>query len=320
MQNKNTHALDFEKPLFALLNEIHKLEEATDKEKCADLIDGLKKQFYELRERIYSNLTAHQRLQIARHPERPYTLDFVKELGKNWIELHGNRTGADDEAIVGGLLELEPNLTVMIVGNEKGRNIKEKQRRNFGMPQPSGYQKALRLFKHAETFGMPIITLIDTPGAYPGLEAEATGQSGAIAKNIQEMANLKVPVVAVITGEGGSGGALALGVANKVLMLENAVYSVISPEGCAAILWRTREKSSEAANALKITAKELVELGLIDEIIPEASGGAHTDYAQTATNLKIVLKKHLQILQKLSPEQLSQERILKFRNYGIFTQ
>jgi acetyl-CoA carboxylase carboxyl transferase subunit alpha len=318
-KNLSTFVLDFEKPLVALLSEINKLEESSV-DGCDDLIDGLKKQFYELRERIYTNLNSHQRLQIARHPERPYTLDLVKTLGTNWIELHGNRQGQDDAAIVGGLLELEPGLTVVIVGTEKGRGIKEKQKRNFGMPQPSGYQKALRLFKHAETFDLPIITLIDTPGAYPGLEAEATGQSGAIAKNIQEMAGLKVPVIAVITGEGGSGGALALAVANRVLMLENSVYSVISPEGCAAILWRTRDKSPDAANSLKITASELLNLKLVDEIIPEAPGGAHSNYIQTSLNLKQALLRNIKALQALSADELSRDRLQKFRNYGAFSE
>ena len=314
-KSNSSFVLDFEKPLITLLQEIDKLEQSSSKDERQEVklsINGLKEQFFELRERIYSNLEPHQRLQIARHPERPYTLDFVKDLGTNWIELHGDRSGHDDGAIVGGLLELEPGLTVVVVGNEKGRGIKEKQRCNFGMPQPSGYKKALRLFKHAENFGLPIITLIDTPGAYPGLEAEANGQSGAIAVNIQEMTNLKVPVIAIITGEGGSGGALALAVANRVLMLEHAVYSVISPEGCAAILWRTREKSADAANALKITSNDLLNLKLIDEIIPEAQGGAHNNYSQTSANIKKSILSHLGILLKMSPEELKEEKMNKF--------
>jgi acetyl-CoA carboxylase carboxyl transferase subunit alpha len=322
-KSNSSFVLDFEKPLITLLQEIDKLEQSSSKDERQEVklsINGLKEQFFELRERIYSNLEPHQRLQIARHPERPYTLDFVKDLGTNWIELHGDRSGHDDGAIVGGLLELEPGLTVVVVGNEKGRGIKEKQRCNFGMPQPSGYKKALRLFKHAENFGLPIITLIDTPGAYPGLEAEANGQSGAIAVNIQEMTNLKVPVIAIITGEGGSGGALALAVANRVLMLEHAVYSVISPEGCAAILWRTREKSADAANALKITSNDLLNLKLIDEIIPEAQGGAHNNYSQTSANIKKSILSHLGILLKMSPEELKEEKVNKFRNYGAFSE
>ncbi|MFN5539681.1 MAG: acetyl-CoA carboxylase carboxyltransferase subunit alpha [Candidatus Melainabacteria bacterium] len=322
-KSNSSFVLDFEKPLITLLQEIDKLEQSSSKDERQEVklsINGLKEQFFELRERIYSNLEPHQRLQIARHPERPYTLDFVKDLGTNWIELHGDRSGHDDGAIVGGLLELEPGLTVVVVGNEKGRGIKEKQRCNFGMPQPSGYKKALRLFKHAENFGLPIITLIDTPGAYPGLEAEANGQSGAIAVNIQEMTNLKVPVIAIITGEGGSGGALALAVANRVLMLEHAVYSVISPEGCAAILWRTREKSADAANALKITSNDLLNLKLIDEIIPEAQGGAHNNYSQTSANIKKSILSHLGILLKMSPEELKEEKMNKFRNYGAFSE
>ncbi|MDX1919139.1 MAG: acetyl-CoA carboxylase carboxyltransferase subunit alpha [Candidatus Caenarcaniphilales bacterium] len=316
---KNTnYVLDFEKPLEDLLSKIYELENS-EVTGCEDIIERMKKEFQELKDRIYENLEPHQRLQIARHPDRPYTLDYVKEMGKNWIELHGDRCGYEDKAIVGGLLELNNGQTVVVVGTEKGRGIKEKQKRNFGMPQPGGYSKAKRLFKHAEDFGLPIITLIDTPGAYPGLEAEARGQSRAIADNIQYMSELKVPVIAVITGEGGSGGALALGVANRVLMLEHSVYSVISPEGCAAILWRTRDKASEAAKALKITAKDLLSLGLIDEIIAEPQGGAHTDKTSITNSVKEAVEKSLQELMKLNGEELKKQRKEKFRNYGAYT-
>ncbi|MDJ0625151.1 MAG: acetyl-CoA carboxylase carboxyltransferase subunit alpha [Candidatus Caenarcaniphilales bacterium] len=317
MKKNSNFVLEFEKPLGSLLEKIDELEES-NVEGCEDVIERLKKEFKELKERIYTNLQPHQRLQIARHPDRPYSLDYVKELGTNWIELHGDRSGSDDGAIVGGLLELTEGQTVVVVGNEKGRGIKEKQKRNFGMPQPWGYEKAMRLFKHAETFNLPIITLIDTPGAYPGLEAEAKGQSIAIARSIQLMSTLKVPIIAVITGEGGSGGALALGVANRVLMLEHSVYSVISPEGCAAILWRTREKSSEAATALRITAKELLDLGLIDEIITEPSGGAHKNYQSSATNIKESILRHLNQLKGFSLEELQEDRMKKFRHFGAF--
>ncbi len=312
------YSLDFEEPLLKLAKQINELEQNAVNEECRNSIANLKQEFRKLKEKTYLNLAPHQKLQIARHPLRPYTLDYVKYLGTNWIELHGDRMGKDDSAIVGGLLELEENRTVMIVGTEKGKNIKEKQKRNFGMPQPWGYRKALRLFKHAETFSLPIITLVDTPGAYPGLEAEAQAQSIAIAENLQAMSNLTVPIIAIITGEGGSGGALALSVANKVIMLEHAVYSVISPEGCAAILWRTRDKSAEAANNLKITAQELLELGLIDEIIKEAVGGAHKNLEKTSEFLKQSILKNLNELEALTKEDLVKQRQEKFRNYGAF--
>lgn len=315
--NKSNYVLELEKPLMGLLKQINELENSTG-ESCDKEISKLRKVFFELRERIYSNLDAYQKLQIARHPERPYTLDFAKLIGESWVELHGDRAGNDDGAIVGGLLELQPGLTVVLVGNEKGRGIKEKQKRNFGMPQPSGYAKALRLFQHANNFSLPIITLIDTPGAYPGLEAEAHGQSRAIAYNIQQMAGLTVPVITVITGEGGSGGALAAAVANRILMLEHAVYSVISPEGCAAILWRTRDKAQLAANALKICANDLLGLGLIDDIIAEPHGGAHNNKEEAANSLKQALIKHLKELMGKSPEELKEERIKKFRGFGAF--
>jgi acetyl-CoA carboxylase carboxyl transferase subunit alpha len=316
--SKTNYVLELEKPLISLMKQIEELERSSVAGNYDDAIARLKNEFYQLKNRIYANLDAHQKLQIARHPQRPYTLDFVKYLGQNWIELHGDRAGHDDGAIVGGLLELEANLTVLVVGNNKGRDIKEKQKCNFGMPQPTGYAKALRLFRHANNFGFPIITLIDTPGAYPGLEAEALGQSRAIAHNIQEMFNLEVPIISVITGEGGSGGALALAVANKVLMFEHSVYSVISPEGCAAILWRTREKSAEAAKALKITAQDLLELKLIDEIITEPSGGSHNSVEEISANLKKTLLQNLKELMNLKPFELKEKRRDKFRNFGVF--
>ncbi|MDX1917922.1 MAG: acetyl-CoA carboxylase carboxyltransferase subunit alpha [Candidatus Caenarcaniphilales bacterium] len=309
--------LEFEKPLAELESQIIKLEKVAG-EKITDEVDALRNQLQELREKIFSNLDPHQILQLARHPNRPYTLDYVKELGQSWIELHGDRSGFDDHAIVGGLLELEPGLTVMLVGTEKGRGIKEKQLRNFGMPNPSGYKKAQRLFKHAERFGFPILTLIDTPGAYPGLEAEAFGQAGVIAQSIQQMSELEVPILAVITGEGGSGGALALAVADRILMLEYAVYSVISPEGCAAILWRTRERTAKAAKSLRITSRQLKELGLIDQIIPESVGGAHHDLQETGLNLKLSIKSQLKALCQIPIADLVAQRQAKFRSFGAF--
>lgn len=318
MKKESVFLLDFEKPLMTLSSQISELEAIANKDEYKETMESLRKQFIELKKQIYSNLDAPQKLQIARHPSRPYTLEFVKYLGEDWVELHGDRAGADDKAIVGGLLKLTPEQTVMIVGTEKGRGIKDKQKRNFGMPQPWGYRKALRLFKHAEAFNLPIITLVDTPGAYPGLEAEAQGQSIAIAENLQEMSRLKTPVISVITGEGGSGGALALAVANKVLMFEHSVYSVISPEGCAAILWRTREKYAEACSKLRITSDELLKLGLIDEVIKEPLGGAHHDTEKASESLKKALLKNLDELKKLSKEELVKQRMEKFDNYGIF--
>jgi len=313
--------LDFEKPVMSLIREIDSLEKSPQGKNCQELITGLREQLSELKENVYSNLKPEQKLQIARFIDRPYTLDYVQKLGQNWIELHGDRLSGDDKAIVGGLLELEPGLTVVLVGTEKGRGIKGKQEHNFGMPQPWGYRKALRLFQHAQNFSLPILTLIDTPGAYPGLEAEAQGQAAAIAKNLEVMSQLTVPIISVVMGEGGSGGALAIGVANKVFMLEHAVYSVISPEGCAAILWRTRDKSIEAANRLKITSSELKELGLIDEIIPEPKEvlsykGEHFD--KFCASFRETIIHNLKELKKLSPQQLKEQREKKFRNYGFF--
>lgn len=310
--------LDFEKPLIALSKQIAELEEKTLHNGNKKLVNELKDKYEKVKEETYKNLTPAERIKIARHPQRPYALDFIQQISPTWYELHGDRTGKDDEAIVGGLIEIDGQ-TVMAIGTQKGRNIKENQKRNFGMPSPEGYRKALRLFYHAEKFNFPIVTFIDTPGAYPGLEAEAHNQSHAIAMNLRELAGLTVPVIAVVTGEGGSGGALALGVANRVLMLENSVYSVISAEGCAAILWRTKDKASEAASALKITAKDLYDLNIIDEIIPETEGGAHYDHKQTCEDVLSVIKKHLSELKELTPEELKKDRQEKFRRMGVFT-
>ena len=309
--------LDFEKPLIALSKQINELEEKNLNNGNKKIVDDLKKQYEKVRSQIYKNLSPIERVKIARHPQRPYALDYIQSIGSTWIELHGDRTGKDDGAIVGGLIEIDGQ-TVMAIGTQKGRNIKENQERNFGMPSPEGYRKALKLFYHAEKFNFPVITFIDTPGAYPGLEAEAHNQSQAIAMNLRELAGLTVPVIAVVTGEGGSGGALAVGVANRVLMLENSVYSVISAEGCAAILWRTREKSAEAAAALKITAQDLLTLGVIDEIIPEVEGGAHYDPVITSKHLLLSIKNHLKDLQKLSKNEIKRDRQEKIRKLGVF--
>lgn len=310
--------LDFEKPLIALSKQIAELEQKSNLQNGnKKTVGDLKAQYAKVKSQIYKDLSPLDRVKIARHPQRPYALDYIQAISPTWHELHGDRTSKDDGAIVGGLIEIDGQ-TIMAIGTQKGRNIKENQKRNFGMPSPEGYRKALRLFYHAEKFNMPILTFIDTPGAYPGLEAEAHNQSQAIAMNLRELSGLTVPVIAVVTGEGGSGGALAVGVANRILMLENSVYSVISPEGCAAILWRTKDKAQEAANALKITASDLYELRVIDEIIPEVEGGAHYNPKETTENLLTVVRKYLQELNKLSPEELKKDRQEKFRNMGMY--
>ena len=309
--------LDFEKPLLALSKQIAELEQKTIVNGNKKIVDDLRNQYDKVKAQTYRDLSPIDRVKIARHPQRPYPLDYIQLISPTWNELHGDRTGKDDASIVGGLIEIDGQ-TIMVIGTQKGRNIKENQKRNFGMPSPEGYRKALRLFYHAEKFNFPVVTFIDTPGAYPGLEAEAHNQSQAIAMNLRELAGLKVSVIAVITGEGGSGGALAVGVGNRILMLENSVYSVISPEGCSAILWRTKDNAADAAKALKITAKDLYELGIIDEIIPEVEGGAHYDPQKTSENLLITIKKHLTELNKLTPEEIQSDRQEKFRKMGVF--
>ena len=311
--------LDFEKPLKTIADQIKELEKKVRNNGDQILLDKLKTQYTEVENNIFKNISPFDRTKIARHPQRPYVEDYLDLIcGEGeWIEIHGDRAGSDDEAILCALAQIDGQSFVAI-GTRKGRNIKENQKRNFGMPQPEGYRKAKRLFNYANKFKLPIITFIDTPGAYPGLNAEANGQSIAIAENLKVLAGLEVPVIAAVTGEGGSGGALAIGVANRVLMLDNSVYSVISPEGCAAILWRTRDKAADAAKALKITAKDLKNLNVIDEIVEEPIGGAHKDYETTAENLKASLLTHLNELKELSPEDLKKDRIAKFRNMGVF--
>ena len=266
---------------------------------------------------LYANLKPSQKLQIARHPERPNFLDFVNNMCEDFIEFHGDREGMDDRAIIGGIAKIDGK-PVMIIGTMKGKSTKENLEYNFGMPQPQGYRKALRLFKHASKFNLPIITLIDTPGAYPGISAEETNQGGAIAVNLRDMAKLNVPVIAVITGEGCSGGALGLAVANKVFLLEHAYYTVISPEGCASILYRDASRAADAANALKITAPDLLKLGIIDGEIKEPVGGAHTDAKAMADNLKETILSSLNELSKMSAEELKIDRYNKFRRMGAF--
>jgi acetyl-CoA carboxylase carboxyl transferase subunit alpha len=282
-------------------------------------VQVLEQKLKSMREETYRNLTAMERVQLARHPKRPYTADYIALGFTDFVELHGDRQFRDDEAIIGGWARLDGR-TVMLIGHQKGRDMKENLRRNFGMSHPEGYRKALRLMQQAEKFSHPIITLIDTPGAYPGIGAEERGQAEAIARNLREMSRLRVPVIAVVIGEGGSGGALALGVADRVLMLENAVYSVITPEGCAAILWKSATAKDKAAEAMKLTASDLSELGVIDEVIPEPFGGANTDWQITADVLRETLVRHLVELTGISPEELLRKRWEKYLAMGEWTE
>jgi acetyl-CoA carboxylase carboxyl transferase subunit alpha len=315
--------LEFEQPLSMLAQQIEALEAQLADNQSPDLdadLQRLHEQYDVLRRSLYSNLRGIDHLALARHPQRPYTRDYLQRWDPHWIELHGDRKGADDPAMVVGLVRLSPEVKVVAVGTQKGRTLRERQACNFGSPQPEGYRKALRLFQHAEKFKMPVVTLIDTPGAYPGMEAEEHNQSQAIAYNLFEMSGLTVPVVAVIAGEGGSGGALAIGVANRVLMLEHSVYSVISPEGCASILWRSSDKVADACQAMKMTAREIHQLGVSDEVIAEPLGGAHHDYDATAASVKAALLKHIRELSKLSAAELRQDRMNKYRKLGAFVQ
>ncbi|MCS7258719.1 MAG: acetyl-CoA carboxylase carboxyltransferase subunit alpha [candidate division WOR-3 bacterium] len=311
--------LDFESPIAELEKRVEELSVIAGYE---EEVNKLKSQIEKLKTRIYSNLTPWQKVLLARHPARPYALDYINLITTDFVELSGDRYFADDKAVVGGLAKISVSdskyLSVVIIGTQKGRETKEKIFRNFGMPHPEGYRKALRLMKLAEKFNLPVVTLVDTPGAYPGVGAEERGQAEAIAKNLREMAKLEVPIIAIITGEGGSGGALALAVGNRILMMEYAIYSVISPEGCASILWRDPEKAPEAAEALKLTAQDLYQFGIIDEIIPEPLGGAHHDYHLAAQYIKNSIIKNLSELQNLSPEELVNQRIEKFRSFGIY--
>ncbi|HUF12511.1 MAG TPA: acetyl-CoA carboxylase carboxyltransferase subunit alpha [Longimicrobiales bacterium] len=279
----------------------------------------LEEKIEQLHETSYQGLTPVERVQLARHPQRPYTLDYVITLFSDFVELRGDRAFRDDASIVGGWARLDGR-TLMVIGHQKGRDMKENLRRNFGMPHPEGYRKALRLMQLADKFGRPIVTLIDTPGAYPGIGAEERGQAEAIARNLREMARLRVPIIAVVIGEGGSGGALALGVADRVLMLENSVYSVISPEGCAAILWKTPEARDQAAEALKLTATDLRELAVIDDVVPEPRGGAHEDFEATTTVLAEALRRHLVVLEAMSADELREARWAKFSRMGAWVE
>ena len=311
-------ALDFEKPLIDLEKKIDELEIlAQDNEEFKTELEKLQKKADKLRTEIFSNLTSWHRAKLSRHPNRPYTLDYINLIFEDFIELHGDRNFKDDPAIVGGLATLDGE-TVVIIGHQKGRDTKEKIYRNFGMPNPEGYRKALRLMEMAENFNKPILTFIDTPGAYPGIGAEERGQGEAIARNLREMSMLKVPIICTVIGEGGSGGALALGIGDIVQMMENSIYSVISPEGCAAILWKSGEKAEEAAAALKITAKDLFERKVIDKIVPEPPGGAHRDVDKAAQELKVSLLEGLKELKDVSSDLRIERRYEKFRKLGEF--
>ncbi len=304
---------EFEKKVDRLRKKIEELKSMGKFD--SSVIEEIEKKFERKIREFYENLSAWDRVQIARHPDRPHAIDYIENVFTDFVELHGDRHCGDGKAIIAGFAKFE-GVPVCIVGQEKGRDTKEKIARNFGMPVPEDYRKALRIMKLAEKFKKPIVTLVDTPGAFPGIEAEEHGQSEAIAKNLFEMAKLTVPVVSVVIGEGGSGGALAISVANRLLMLENAVYSVISPEGCAAILWQSQEKVKEAAEALKLTAKDLLELGIADDVIPEPLEGAHRDWDKTFANFRTYLRKHLEELSCMSEEELREQRYQKFRRIG----
>lgn len=311
--------LDFERPIVELEQKIAEME-ALAGERGMDVsteLSTLHAKLARLREDIFSQLTPLQRVQLARHPRRPYPLDFIERCFTDWLELHGDRAYADDHAMLGGLARFDGR-PVMVIGQQKGRDTKENLRRNFGMPHPEGYRKALRLMRVAEKFDHPIITLIDTPGAYPGIGAEERGQAEAIARNLREMAALTVPTISVVTGEGASGGALGIGVTDRILILENAFYSVISPEGCAAILWKDGEKREVAARAMRITADDLYELGVVDEIVAEPMGGAHTDYASTARAVEDAIRRHLQEVSAWEADERIRRRREKYRTMGAW--
>jgi len=319
----NTHIqiLDFEKPIYTMQDKIEELKK-TSKDTHIDYKDEIMKleeQTKVYKKELYEKLEPYQKLQIARHPQRPNFMDYVNFMCDDFIELHGDRHGTDDKAIAGGIASIN-GTSVMLIGTMKGKSTKENLECNFGMPQPQGYRKALRLFEHANRFDLPIITLVDTMGAYPGMMAEETGQGEAIAVNLKEMAKLNVPIIAVITGEGCSGGALGLAVANKVMILEHAYYTVISPEGCASILWKDASMARVATNALKITGQDLLKYEIVDEIIPEPLGGAHYNAQEMAENLKASLIKSLDEFKNMTSEELRNHRYSKFRRMGVFQQ
>jgi acetyl-CoA carboxylase carboxyl transferase subunit alpha len=316
----NRQFLDFETPIKELYEEIESAKKAAEKNSKVDyssIIEELENSILEKRRDITEHLTSWQKVQLSRHPDRPYTLKYIGKMCDDFIELHGDRNVRDDKAMVGGVAKLGPH-TVVILGQQKGINTKMRQERNFGMANPEGYRKALRLMKLAEKFGYPIITLLDTPGAFPGIEAEEKGQGEAIARNIYEMLRLKVPVICVVIGEGASGGALGIGVGDRVLMLENTWYTVISPESCSSILWRSWDKKEVAAEQLKLTSDHMLEFGLVDGVVPEPLGGAHWDYDEAAQKLKNAILPLIDELQKIPAEERIRQRIEKFGRMGFY--
>ncbi len=311
--------LDFERPIVELEKKIQDMQEfgASSNIELSSEIAGLQKKLRKLQQETYSHLTRWQRVQLARHPDRPYSLDYINMMTEGFVELHGDRLFGDDKAIIGGLARFNGG-TCMFIGHQKGRGTKENLYRNFGMPHPEGYRKALRLMGMAAKFKKPVIILVDTPGAYPGIGAEERGQAEAIAKNLREMSRLPVPIIISIVGEGASGGALGIGVGDVVLMMENAWYSVISPEGCAAILWRDRAQAPQAAEALKVASADLRDLGVVDKVVAEPLGGAHRDPPQAAKILRAEISRELNRLKRLTPEVLIKRRMEKFRSMGVF--
>ncbi len=319
--NRKIQLLDFEKPLVELQTRIDQIRQLAE-ENGVDVDDNLKlleARATQLRQEIFGSLTPMQELQLARHPRRPSTLDYIQAISDEWMELHGDRRGGDDLALVGGVGRIDGQ-PVLMLGHQKGHDTKDNVTRNFGMARPCGYRKAMRLMNHANHFGLPILAFIDTPGAWSGLDAEEFGQGEAIARNLRDMFSLDVPIICTVIGEGGSGGALGIGVGDHILMFEHSVYSVASPEACAAILWRDAQKGPQAADALKITAKDLLGLGLIDQILPEPLGGAHADPVKAADILKTSLMEILTRLQTLSPAERKAKRYDKFRNMGVFVE
>lgn len=317
----NGTGLEFEKPILELERKIEELKKFSSSEKLdiSSEIKKLEEKLEKVKKEVFENLTPWQRVQIARHPKRPYTLDYISMITTHFIEVHGDRGFSDDKAIVAGLAKIDTD-KVCIIGHQKGRDTKENLLRNFGSAHPEGYRKALRIMELAARFDIPIICFIDTPGAYPGIGAEERGQAEAIAYNLQEMFKLKVPIIVIVIGEGGSGGALGIGVGDRICVLENAYYSVISPEGCAAILWKDRKKAPEAAAVLKLTADELLKLGVIDEIIKEPLGGAHRNSEEAAKTIKATIKKYLAELKEIPKDKLLEQRYLKFRKMGVFSE
>jgi len=311
--------LDFEKPIIEIEKKIEELKSFTDGQKLEfkDEIKKLEEKLEKVKHKVFENLTAWQRVQIARHPKRPYTLDYIYTVMTDFMEIHGDRLFLDDKALIAGFAKID-GIKIMVLGHQKGRDTKENLMRNFGSAHPEGYRKAIRVMKVAEKFNLPIVCFVDTPGAYPGIGAEERGQAEAIAYNLAEMIKLKVPVIVIVIGEGGSGGALGIGVGDRVLVLENAYYSVISPEGCAAILWKDRTKAPDAAEVLKLTGQDLLGLGVIDEVVKEPLGGAHRGVLETAKNVKDAVVKNLKELRQLSTEELLKSRYKKFRKMGVY--